>query len=69
MPMQWNMDTLAIVGYDSMDHLHRRLKRELTVDPKIFMYFRNTIEQYLTRSDHPHSIEVETAYLIAQALT
>lgn len=59
------MDTLAIVGYDSTDYSHRRLKRELTVDPKIFMYFKNTIEQYLTRSDNPHGLEVETAYLVA----
>lgn len=65
--MQWDMGTLAIVGYDRTNALHRRLKRELTVDRKISMYFKNTIEQYLTKSDNPHDLDVETAYLIAQA--
>lgn len=61
------MDTLAIVGYDGTNYSHIELKWDLATDPKIFMYFKNTIEQYLTRSDNPHGLEVETAYLVAQA--
>lgn len=65
--MEWNMDELTIVDYDSTNALHRKFKRELTADPKISMYFKNTIEQYLTKSDNPQDLDVETAYLVAQA--
>ncbi len=63
--MQWNMDTLSIVEYDSEMYLHRKFKRELIADSLIFMYFKNTIEQYLFSTENLGELELETAYLLA----
>lgn len=64
--VQWNMDTLEIVSYDNMNCLHRKFKRELIRDSQIFIYFKNTIEKLLTKSDNSQQLCFETAYLIAE---
>ena len=65
--MQWSMETMSIIGYDNTNDLHRKFKRELVSDSLIFMYFKNTIERYLSLSNNPNEIKQETAYLVSNA--